>query len=94
MDDFSKPELVYQMGRPPNRVDILMSIAGVDFEAAWEHRVEAKVDDIQVWFLSKEELLINKQSVGRPQDLLDVQTLLLPTRSPEEFQLVSAPKDE
>ena len=94
VEDFSKPELVYQMGRPPNRVDILMSIAGIDFDAAWGRRVETEIDGIQVWFLSKEDLLVNKQSVGRPQDLLDVQTLLLPTRSPEEFQSGSRAKDE
>src|SRR5947207_15870348 len=29
--DFANSELFYQMGRPPGRVDVLMSIPGMDF---------------------------------------------------------------
>ena len=37
-DDFSQPGYFYQMGRPPLRVDVMMSIPGVDFEGAWGWR--------------------------------------------------------
>jgi hypothetical protein len=33
-EEFSAPDLVYQLGMPPARVDILTSITGVDFEEA------------------------------------------------------------
>ncbi len=33
--DFSREGFFYQMGRPPARVDILMSIEGVKFADAW-----------------------------------------------------------
>jgi len=36
--DFAKPDLIYQLGAPPLRVDVLTSITGVEFEAAWDRR--------------------------------------------------------
>src|ERR1039457_5830483 len=39
--DFNdKPTTVFQMGVEPGRVDILQGIAGVQFDDAWEGRVE------------------------------------------------------
>jgi hypothetical protein len=32
VDDFTNSELVYHMGRPPARVDVLMGLPGLDFE--------------------------------------------------------------
>src|SRR5579859_2451547 len=91
-EDFANSELFYQMGRPPGRVDILMSITGMEFEAAWSSRVEAMVEDIVVPFISKADLIASKLAAGRPQDLMDVQTLQLPVRPPEDFQrTISSP---
>jgi hypothetical protein len=84
--DFANSELFYQMGRPPGRVDILMSIEGVEFDDAWSRRVEAKVEDIPVTFVSKDDLIASKLASGRPQDLNDVRVLQLPVRPPTDFQ--------
>jgi hypothetical protein len=92
-EDFANSELFYQMGRPPGRVDILMSIIGMDFDTAWAQRVEATVEDIQVPFVSKDDLISSKLAAGRPQDLNDVRTLQLPVRSPEAFQQAKAKVD-
>ncbi len=75
--DFQTPGLVYQMGRPPIRVDILMGIKGVEFEDAWKERVEADFDGVQASVLSRKHLIKNKKLAGRPQDLVDVENLLL-----------------
>ena len=40
-EDLTDPELVYQIGVEPNRIDILMSITGIAFEEAWQHRVQS-----------------------------------------------------
>jgi hypothetical protein len=53
-----------------------MSIDGVKFEDAWSHRVESKIGDVPVLFISKEDLIAAKTAAGRPQDILDVQTLI------------------
>ena len=77
VQDFQTPGLVYQMGRPPARIDILMGLKGLEFEAAWEARVEADFDGIKVFVLSRKHLIENKKLAGRPQDLMDVESLLL-----------------
>ncbi len=38
----------YQVGIPPIRVDILMGIPGLEFDSAWQHRVEVDFDDFVV----------------------------------------------
>lgn len=73
--DFEQEGCWYQIGAPPVRVDILMAIDGVAFEDAWPRRVEATLVDVLAFFISKEDLIATKTAAGRPQDLLDVQTL-------------------
>ncbi len=77
VDDFTDPNTVYHMGRPPARVDVLMGLAGLDFESAWGRRVEGSYGEVTTQFLSIEDLIINKRAVGRPQDLMDVENLQL-----------------
>ncbi len=73
--DFTVPEQVIQLGRPPNRIDLLTSISGVSSEAAFTSKVAAQLDSLPVAFLSKELLISNKRAVGRPQDLADLSEL-------------------
>jgi hypothetical protein len=74
-DDFVKPGNVVQLGRPPNRINLLTSISGVDFEDAWASRVQAELDSLPVSFLGWQSLIQNKQASGRPKDLADVAKL-------------------
>jgi predicted nucleotidyltransferase len=74
--DLLEPGQVVQLGRPPNRIDLLTSISGVDFESAWQARVEGSIDDERVSFLGFEELLKNKEASGRQKDLADIEKLL------------------
>ncbi|MEW5871561.1 MAG: DUF6036 family nucleotidyltransferase [Chloroflexota bacterium] len=73
--DFAEEGYFYQMGRPPMRVDILMGILGLEFEKAWQHRVEVDFDGLVVKFISREDLIEAKKASGRPQDLIDVDLL-------------------
>jgi hypothetical protein len=76
-DDFNnRPTMVFQIGTPPLRIDILQRIAGVDFDEAWDARVEGSLDGIPTHVISKEHLIRNKLAVGRKQDLLDVENIL------------------
>jgi Nucleotidyl transferase of unknown function (DUF2204) len=75
--DFTKKDSFYQMGRPPARIDILMSIDGVQFESAWDNRVESDIDGVPTHIISKQDLIIAKRAAGRPQDLIDIESLLL-----------------
>lgn len=73
--DLTAPGQVVQLGRPPNRIDILTSISGVDFESAWASRAPAELDGHPVNFIGIDELLSNKLASGRPKDLADAAKL-------------------
>ena len=75
--DFSEEGSFYQMGRPPVRVDILMSIEEMDFAMAWDNRQIIDFFGIQTNFISLDDLIESKKLAGRPQDLADVENLLL-----------------
>ena len=75
VDDFTASGNVVQIGLPPRRIDLMTSIAGVEFEAAWGTRVVTRIDDCPVPFLAREDLLRNKRAAGRPKDLLDIELL-------------------
>jgi len=76
--DFSQEGYFYQMGRPPVRVDILMSIPGVKFSSAWSRRKQLTIDGVEMNFISKEDLIASKKASGRSQDLIDVKSLEKP----------------
>ena len=73
--DFTTPEQLIQLGRAPNRIDLLTSISGVDSDDAFATKVPADLDKLPVFFLSKPLLIANKRAVGRPQDLADLADL-------------------
>ena len=73
--DFTQPAQMIQLGRAPNRIDLLTSITGVTTEEALASKVEAELDGIPIFILSKEALIRNKRAVGRPQDLVDLELL-------------------
>lgn len=72
---FTEPDKVVQLGRPPNRIDLLTSISGVDFEEAWRGRVPGEMDGLPVSFLGWDQLLVNKRASGRTKDLADLESL-------------------
>jgi predicted nucleotidyltransferase len=75
--DFAEKDSFYQMGRPPVRIDILMSIQGLVFEKAWENRNMVPLFGETVPLISLDDLIVAKRSAGRPQDLIDLDSLLL-----------------
>ena len=52
-----------------------MSMRGLTFDQAWLRRVVDTVDGVSISFLSKVDLIESKLAAGRPQDLLDVESL-------------------
>jgi hypothetical protein len=73
--DFAEEGYFYQMGAPPLRVGVLMSVPGVEFEDAWERREKVSVAGWDAYFMSREDLIAAKVAAGRPQDLLDAESL-------------------
>ncbi|MCA9995498.1 MAG: hypothetical protein KDE56_07120 [Anaerolineales bacterium] len=73
--DFLEPGMIIQLGYPPNRIDLITDLVGVDFETCFTKRLEEKIDDVVVPFIDLENLKKNKRASGRPQDLADVANL-------------------
>jgi len=74
-DDFTNQDCFYQMGKPPLRVDIMMSIPGVAFEEAWKNREVVVLENHAIPFISSSDLIRAKKASGRPQDKIDVDKL-------------------
>jgi hypothetical protein len=73
--DFLAPDQVVQLGREPNRIDLLTGISGVDWDECWASKVAGEMDGVAVYFLGREAYIKNKLASGRPQDLADVSRL-------------------
>ena len=69
--DFSEPGSFFTMGNPPTRVDIIMSLKGLNFKSAWKKKVPGKVYGVVVPVIDVQSLIVSKLSAGRPQDLMD-----------------------
>lgn len=70
--ELATPGIIFQMGLPPRRIDLLTQISGVDFETAFAHRLEIELEGLIIPVLGRAELLINKRASGRAKDLPDV----------------------
>jgi hypothetical protein len=73
--NFASPAMVFQIGVEPNRIDILMGIEGVEFSAAWDRRVTSTYGGTPICVISREDLIANKKTLGRPKDLEDLEAL-------------------
>jgi hypothetical protein len=73
--DFLVPDQIIQLGYPPNRIDLLTTLPGVDFGDCYRSRVEIEVDEVRVNFIDLENLKKNKKASGRHQDLADLENL-------------------
>jgi hypothetical protein len=66
----------FQIGLPPNRIDILQRIDGITFDEAWPNRIQGNIDgEVPAPVISRDDLIRNKLASGREQDLLDVKVL-------------------
>ncbi len=74
-EDLATPGIVFQMGFPPYRIDVLTEISGVSFEEAWKDRRFATLGELQLPVIGHQALIENKRATGRPKDLLDLDLL-------------------
>ena len=77
-EDFADRGSFFRFGRDPRGFDILPDIPGVDFDAAWERRVEGVIDPesgLKAFFISAPDLIASKLASGRPQDIADAEAI-------------------
>ncbi len=74
-ETFTNDRVVYQIGVAPVRIDISTHIDGVTFDVAWQNEVQGTIFGVPVHFISLSDLITNKRSTGRPNDLEHVKDL-------------------
>ena len=74
-EDFLEPDTVIQLGYPPNRIDLLIGIPGVGFEACYAEKIDADIDGVRLHFINRACLIQSKRASGRHQDLADIENL-------------------
>lgn len=73
--DFLAPDQIIQLGHPPNRIDLLTSLSGVDFTVCYRTRLDVDLGGFAVPFIDLENLKKNKRAAARNQDLADLENL-------------------
>lgn len=73
--DFTRSDMVAQLGVPPYRIDFLTSISGVEFEDAWADHLSSEIAGVNVPVLSRRAFIINKSASGRLKDRADLESL-------------------
>ena len=71
-EDLLNPDVIYQVGVEPNRIDLMNDISGVSWDEAWAGRTEIVIEGIRVSVLGLEEFVRNKRASGRPKDRADL----------------------
>ena len=74
-DDFLD-DLIIQIGFEPNRIDILKTASGIEFEDSYKNREIATLEDgTQINIINKQDLIRSKLAAGRDKDKYDVSEL-------------------
>ena len=75
LQDFLEEDNIIQLGFPPNRIDILTSVDGIEFENSTPQSSVIEVDGVNIHLIGIHNLIENKTDSGRLQDLADVEKL-------------------
>jgi len=77
--ELREPGVILQFGVPPNRIDLLNRIDGVEFGECWNGRItvpfSGEETDFQVHYIGIDQLIKNKESSGREKDMDDMRFL-------------------
>jgi len=74
-ETFTEKGIIFQIGVAPRRIDIITYIDGVDFPSAYQEKEEIDIEKLKIPFISKENLIKNKEATGREKDKLDANSL-------------------
>ena len=73
--DFTEPDVFFQIGVEPVRIDIMTSVPGLAFETAWKNRVIVDFGGESAPVLCRQDVLKSKIAAGRRRDHRDVKKL-------------------
>ena len=70
-----EPGSILQIGLPPNRIDLIQTLEGVDFAEAWECRVTAPYGSVRANWIALDHLLEIKSRIDDPRHQADARDL-------------------
>jgi len=73
-EDFTSGEVV-QFGNPPNRIDVLSELTALNFSDCFNTKQIIEYEGVSILVIDLDHLKKNKQAVGRPQDIADLDRL-------------------
>lgn len=78
-EELQKKGAIFQFGLPPNRIDLINEIEKVQFEEAYENRIEDKIKhkriSFSIFYIGLNDLIKNKRAVNRSKDKEDLKFL-------------------
>ena len=72
---FAQPDVVFQIGVAPRRIDVMTSVEAIAFEDAWPERLEVNLEGIPVPVIGRADFIRNKRATGRTKDQGDAEAL-------------------
>jgi hypothetical protein len=73
--DADDPDEILQLGNAPHRIDILRGVVDLDFDAAWQRRIEAPYGKAPANWIDLEDLLAIKSAIDHPRHREDARVL-------------------
>jgi hypothetical protein len=73
--DLAQPGTQFMAGIPPNAIDFITTCSALEFAGCWERRELVVIDDLEVPYLSRTDLVEAKRQLGRDQDRVDLRLL-------------------
>ncbi len=67
--------IAFHFGKPPERIDFMTKLTGLDFDKAYEHKIGMEVRNFTVPILHLDDLILNKMLTVRLKDKADVEEL-------------------
>jgi hypothetical protein len=69
LEDLKTPDLIFQIGVEPPRIDIVTSITGIEFDKAWPDRKEVEIGGLKIPVIGRSHLRRTRNLSDAPRTL-------------------------
>lgn len=74
-DNFCEEDIIFRLGKEPNKIELFTSIPGVDFATVWKNKEVGIFRSQKAYYIGLDEFIKNKESAGRHIDKADLEFL-------------------
>ena len=76
LERFKERGYVIRIGSSPIQIDIINEADGINMEDCYPRKEKINVDGIDIYIISREDLIKNKRASGRSMDIADAEKLV------------------